>query len=417
MTLDALRAVIPVLSEKEQSACIGGGSGSELTPFSMEEFTGLFHDGIWKGGYVQLENDGLSSSICYVSSTGGIENYSGDSAVGVKALAARIGSGSVDDEPTPNHDGCTCGTDCDPCMTGSGCEDCLARLEGSGLIDDSGLIDNSGELDGICSGCTTCEESGSGCWSECETCHGDEEGDENVIELPEIIVTPGGNSGNSGGDNNSSGSGNSGTDFGGIIGGDIINNNHNSGGNTGGTGNSGNTSNNNTSNNHDSDKVISDDILGKTQFHGFLQSDQKGCFDRCKEMLAEVGCSLNNKLNDIAMATYDKNGRVTGACSESQNGISYIEEQLKKGNPVIVSVDYKNTTSMGSGRNDKAGDHFIIIVGGSLNTGFHYFDPATAYTNKGTSTGNILQYKNGLLIDESTCVGEKYTVSGVRINL
>ena len=69
MTLDTLRAVIPVLSEKEQSACIGGGSGSELTPFSMEEFTGLFHDGIWKGGYVQLENDGLSSSICYVSST------------------------------------------------------------------------------------------------------------------------------------------------------------------------------------------------------------------------------------------------------------------------------------------------------------------------------------------------------------
>lgn len=296
MTLDALRAVIPVLSEKEQSACIGGGSGSELTPFSMEEFTGLFHDGIWKGGYVQLENDGLSSSICYVNSTGGIENYSGDSAVGVKALAARIGSGSVDDEPTPNHDGCTCGADCDPCMTGSGCEDCLARLEGSGLIDDSGLIDNSGELDGICSGCTTCEESGSGCWSECETCHGDEEGDENVIELPEIIVTPGGNSGNSGGDNNSSGSGNSGTDFGGIID-DIINNNHNSGGNTGGTGNSGNNTSNGGNNSGQDDQIESDSLIGQgvvniaSKYEGFSEQNN---MPQILEWLREAGYSNPN---------------------------------------------------------------------------------------------------------------------------
>lgn len=325
MTLDALRAVIPVLSEKEQSACIGGGSGSELTPFSMEEFTGLFHDGIWKGGYVQLENDGLSSSICYVSSTGGIENYSGDSAVGVKALAARIGSGSVDDEPTPNHDGCTCGADCDPCMTGSGCEDCLARLEGSGLIDDSGLIDGSGELD-TCSGCTTCEESGSGCWSECETCHGDEEGDENVIELPEIIVTPGGNSGNSGGDNNSSGSGNSGTDFGGIID-DIINNNHNSGGNTGGSENSGNSSNSSNTDTSDSDIKISFttngsiseysiDILEKLDYEGNIvitstartpERQAKAMLDNILKSGVSSQLDLYASAGDMVIRTYNPN--------------------------------------------------------------------------------------------------------------
>ena len=42
---------------------------------------------------------------------------------------------------------------------------------------------------------------------------------------------------------------------------------------------------------------------------------------------------------------------------------------------------------MGPTKDDQAGDHFVIIVGGNQNTGYHYFDPATKYVTKGYKFG------------------------------
>ncbi|MCM1372768.1 MAG: hypothetical protein NC113_05470 [Bacteroides sp.] len=116
--------------------------------------------------------------------------------------------------------------------------------------------------------------------------------------------------------------------------------------------------------------------------------------------------------------------RVLKTGADAARGLAYIEEQLTKGKPVIVSVDYRIGCSMGDTRNDKAGDHFVIIVGGNINQGFHYFDPATEYPDRGTSAENLFKYENGLLINKKTCMinkntksPETYIVSGVRINL
>lgn len=131
-----------------------------------------------------------------------------------------------------------------------------------------------------------------------------------------------------------------------------------------------------------------DDILSPSDFQGYKKSDPYGCLNRCKEMLAIADCTLDG--GEIAMTKYDGNGRATNPTSNVSKGLKYINNQLGQGHPVIVSVDYKPGTSMGAGRDDQAGDHFVIIVGGSDKAGYHYYDPNTASIGKGTSEDNLL---------------------------
>ncbi|MCM1311780.1 MAG: hypothetical protein NC206_05015 [Bacteroides sp.] len=183
------------------------------------------------------------------------------------------------------------------------------------------------------------------------------------------------------------------------------------GGTTGGGRPGGTTSGNNTTN-----KNPVADVLSVSQFRPFQDNEPRGCFRRCQEMLASANCSLND--GEIAMANYDSNGRATTPTSSAPEGISYIESQLNQKHPVIVSVDYKEGTSMGSGKSDQAGDHFVIIVGGCSSEGFHYYDPGTRDSDNGTSPNNMFLYENGLLIDTSVIVGKdyKYIVTGIRTN-
>lgn len=158
------------------------------------------------------------------------------------------------------------------------------------------------------------------------------------------------------------------------------------------------------------------DIISVTSFKGYKQSDPQGCFRRCKEMLAEAQCQVSGQ--EIAMTHYDENGRATTATSDFKSRIQYINSQINLGHPVIVSVDYKDGTSMGGNRKDKAGDHFVIIVGGSNSSGYHYFDPATAYQSRGTSKSNLFTEQNGILRSTNTCTGSTrhYTLTGIRKN-
>lgn len=159
------------------------------------------------------------------------------------------------------------------------------------------------------------------------------------------------------------------------------------------------------------------DVLEESQFSGYLGSDKSGCLRRCQEMLAAVGCELSGK--DIIMTGYDGNGRTTNSKNTSL-GIEYIDSQLKKGRPVVVAVDYKVGTSMGEDRKDQAGDHFVVIVGGDSSNGYHYYDPATANIDRGTSVSNTFTLKDGKLTDVNECTGKStnyYTVTSIRENM
>ena len=163
------------------------------------------------------------------------------------------------------------------------------------------------------------------------------------------------------------------------------------------------------------------DVLSTDKFSGYRNSDKKGCFNRCKEMLAAGhGNWSGGDGNEILMANSDSTGQATTAASSFEEGLDYIDNQLKQGKPVIVTVDYQPGKSMGGERKDKAGDHFVIIVGGSRTSGYHYFDPATANQGRGTSTDNKFTMQGNLLKDVNNCRGEgkeyekNYTLTCVR---
>lgn len=159
------------------------------------------------------------------------------------------------------------------------------------------------------------------------------------------------------------------------------------------------------------------DVLKPSDFCGFKKSEPRNCFERCKEMLKKTGASLNGK--EILMTYSDADGNATDHTSNTAKGLDYIDSQLEKGHAVIVVVDYKAGTSLDPSRADKAGDHFVIIVGGGRNGGYHYFDPATAYQDRGTSEDNKFDLGNGKLTDKNNCTGKgehNYTVSSIRQN-
>ena len=173
----------------------------------------------------------------------------------------------------------------------------------------------------------------------------------------------------------------------------------------------------------DPSKIQIPDVLSPKDFRGFKQSESNGCFKRCNEMLAKANCTLKpfevGGENDIAMTNYDTNGRPTTASENVSKGIKYISNQLLQGHPVIVAVDYHDGKTIGRDWNDKAGDHFVIIVGGSATTGYHYYDPATSDRGRGTSTENMFTLQNGMFKDSNRCTNKDvkyYTLTSIRRN-
>lgn len=51
-SLDALSNELPALSELEQAGVVGGGSGTEVDPYTREEYERMLASGTWLGGFV-----------------------------------------------------------------------------------------------------------------------------------------------------------------------------------------------------------------------------------------------------------------------------------------------------------------------------------------------------------------------------
>ena len=159
------------------------------------------------------------------------------------------------------------------------------------------------------------------------------------------------------------------------------------------------------------------DVMGIDGFKAFDPTDRSGCKRRCMEMLAYSGCELSGERID--MTINNEEGRAVSQTNDFQKGINAIDDALDKKQTIILNVDYKDGTA---GSADKAGDHFIIIVGRTIIDGvtyYHFYDPATQFADFGTADTNVLYIKDGFLqgcfVKRNGSVN-KYKVTSVRLN-
>jgi hypothetical protein len=159
------------------------------------------------------------------------------------------------------------------------------------------------------------------------------------------------------------------------------------------------------------------DVIGIDGFKPFNPSDRTGCKRRCMEMLAHSGCELSGERID--MTVNNDNGRAIAQSADFQKGINAIDNALDKKQTIILNEYYKDGTASSA---DRAGDHFIIIVGRTIIDGiayYHFYDPATSDLKRGTANRNVLQIKDGYLTgDFLTGRGKvkRYKVTSVRLN-
>ena len=137
------------------------------------------------------------------------------------------------------------------------------------------------------------------------------------------------------------------------------------------------------------------DLLGNADFSPYRNSDYAGCKRRCMEMLKVSGGELSGARID--MTVNDEYGRPISPSHNFRKGIEAINKSLDNGKPIILNVDYKKGHASSA---DKAGDHFIIVVGKTIIDNvvyYHFYDPATSNVSRGTSNRNVLYVKDGYL--------------------
>ena len=112
-------------------------------------------------------------------------------------------------------------------------------------------------------------------------------------------------------------------------------------------------------------------------------------------------------------------GRPISPSHNFRKGIEAINKSLDNGKPIILNVDYKKGHASSA---DKAGDHFIIVVGKTIIDNvvyYHFYDPATSNVSRGTSNRNVLYVKDGYLYGiffKHNGEVNKYKVTSVRLN-
>ena len=105
----------------------------------------------------------------------------------------------------------------------------------------------------------------------------------------------------------------------------------------------------------------------------------------------------------------------------AKQSISYLDQQLEKGNPVLVGVDHTYKYK-GGFNNDVTTDHFVVIVGrGSKDKKvfYRFYEVGTSFKAKGISNLNVLFVQDDYSLKGSTAYTSKhiYTVTQIRKNL
>lgn len=135
-------------------------------------------------------------------------------------------------------------------------------------------------------------------------------------------------------------------------------------------------------------------VLSPKEFCGYEQAQAEGCLSKCVIMLEKTHTSLSGGY--ITMTINSANGIAVSPTENVNEGIRYIDSELRKGHGVIVGVDHQAGHSM-NGVNDNAAEHYVIIVSGG-NGKYRFYDPATNDPGCGTSSDNVLNLQNDMLL-------------------
>lgn len=108
---------------------------------------------------------------------------------------------------------------------------------------------------------------------------------------------------------------------------------------------------------------------------------------------------------------------------KAKQGISYMDEQLEKGYPIVVGVDHAYGNVYNT---DKTTDHFVVIVGRGYDEKglfYRFYEVGTGKANEekyqwGTNDNNKLYMQSNSTLSGQTQMGNKknYVVTQVRIN-
>lgn len=147
----------------------------------------------------------------------------------------------------------------------------------------------------------------------------------------------------------------------------------------------------------------------------WIHQEPSECWAASVKILKNYGVTGGARTNCIIIAN-QKDKVLTPV--NAQNGIDYIDSQLKMGNPVVVGLDdnLRETTY----NTHKATDHFFVIVGSGCENGkrfYNFFDVGSKTQEKGTDTSNKLTIKDNLLIEGKSNGGtHNYTITEIRRN-
>ncbi len=151
---------------------------------------------------------------------------------------------------------------------------------------------------------------------------------------------------------------------------------------------------------------------------GRLEMYTKACWKTSRKLLlnAGLGTDSGKNMSPIITALENKDHTSIALTTDAQSGVSYIDVQLEKGNPVLVGLNH----TLSYGINDKTTDHFVVIVGRACENNKTYY----RFYEVGTSWAHLGQHSNNkfFLGDDFSLrsyrknKSEKYLVSQVREN-
>ena len=147
--LQSLAHELPVVSEKEQRVYVGGGTGSNLNPFSEEEYRSMLGDGTWEGGFVMTDESGSTGmSMQYIPSSPSAEEDLLPESAGNHELYSMFDNHQLMTMDLNDGDSENCSTMPSGYWDGSGFWTGSGYLDGSGYWDGSGYVTESGYWDG-----------------------------------------------------------------------------------------------------------------------------------------------------------------------------------------------------------------------------------------------------------------------------
>ena len=151
-----------------------------------------------------------------------------------------------------------------------------------------------------------------------------------------------------------------------------------------------------------------------------LSNPNVACCRASQKILKDFGIdAAGAKSNRIITGRNNADNTAIDATKDAKAGVTYINEQLEAGNPVMVGVNH----NLAKGQSDgEAADHFVVITGRSYDTEkkqyyFNFYEVGTKHEDKGKSSSNKLYLNNDNTITGTNYAGQRqFTVTDVRKN-